>query len=290
MTIISASRRTDIPAFYMPWFMKRLKAGFAEYPNPFNQNIARVSLKPEDVHSIVFWSKNYQHFVHCMDELHDMGYSYCLHYTITGAQAFYEPNVPSLTESFGIVEQLAKKLSPEQLFWRFDPIVLTDQTSKDLYLKQFQFIASTLHEQTRQCFISFVQLYKKVNRQFKHHSIELHNNTIQEMRDLVKLFSEIAADYGIELKVCSQDGLIEENAMKAACIDGEYLKRLFPEKQLDVKKSPTRKGCGCSASKDIGMYDSCRHGCVYCYANQDMIKPLNNEVYHNPEATTLLSY
>jgi hypothetical protein len=267
MKIISASRRTDIPAFHMPWFMMQIEAGYCQYPNPFNQKITRVSLRPEDVHSIVFWSKNYTPFLPFVQTLKNKGYCFCAHYTITGLPKLFEPHVPELTDSVKTFHSLSRLLSPEQVFWRFDPIILNPDLKTEAVLDRLQNISELLKGATRQCNVSFVQPYLKVERRFKKQGIRWpdYDNSIQ--CQMIEDMADILSQQGMQLKVCSQDHLITDQQMKACCIDGEYLTGLFPGKPIITKKSPSRKHCGCSESKDIGTYGTCRHGCLYCYAS-----------------------
>jgi len=287
MNIISASRRTDIPAFFMPWFMNRLKAGFAEYPNPFNGKLVRVSLKPEAVHSVIFWSKNYKPFLNYIKLLENSGYNYSLHYTLTALPSKFEPKVPTKNEAIKTFEALAKQIKPEQVFWRYDPIYLNNDLTPFYYLKSFEHLAKELCHFTQHCFISFIQPYRNVLRRFKFFDLEFQESDIHIKKQMVRELNEIAKHYDISLKVCSQDELLENQELKASCIDGNYLNQLFPEKPLINKKSPSRKSCGCTISKDIGVYGTCAHGCVYCYANQGRMKLPTNGVNCDPESSVL---
>lgn len=288
MHIISASRRTDIPAFYMPWFVNRLEAGSATYPNPFGNKVYTVSLRPDDVHSIVFWSKNYCPFLKHIDELERRGYRFYCHYTITGAPRSLEPHVPRWEEAVAVFKALADRTSPRHVQWRYDPIMFTDDLDAGMYLIRFREIATALAGYTQRCYFSFATFYNKVDRRLEKEGIHPVDPPLEAKQELVSAMAEIGADCGITLYSCCQDILVDGRVKKAHCVDGDLLAELFPDRPLVRQHRPTRQECGCTVSRDIGMYDSCPYGCVYCYANRNQELALKRLRSHNPETERLI--
>jgi hypothetical protein len=289
LNIISASRRTDIPAFYMPWFMNRLRAGVASYPNPFSGEIHSVSLQPEDVHSIVFWSKFYGPFLPYIDELAARGYHFYCHYTITGAPRALEPHVPDWERAVEAARRLAARTSPRRVLWRFDPIVFTDELDAGFYADRFRELAAALSGATERCYFSFATFYGKVIRQMRQAGIRYNDPALEEKQALVATLADIAGEHGITLYACCQDALLGGRVQKAHCVDGDLLAELFPDRPLVSEARPTREQCGCMASRDIGMYDTCPFGCVYCYANRSQAAALARYRAHEPGAEVLFA-
>ena len=288
MNIVSASRRTDIPAFYMPWFMNRLRAGFVRYPNPFGGQICTVSLRPEDVHSIVFWSKNYAQLLPYLDEMAGRGYRFYFHYTITGAPRVLEPHAPDWQQAVQVFRELAEHTSPRHVLWRFDPILFTDELGTEFYIRRFRDIAAALAGATQRCYFSFAVFYNKVERQLGRKGIPFRDPTVDEKQALVKVMADIADKYRIGLYACCQDSLVTGRVQKAHCVDGDLLAELFPDQPRVTQHRPTRDQCGCVASRDIGMYDTCPYGCTYCYANHSREVALARFRAHNPEGEMLI--
>jgi len=271
MNIISASRRTDIPKYYSQWFINRIKEGFAFYQTPFSSRIYSVSLKPEDVHAIVFWTRDASPLFSYIPELEEK-YKFVFHFTITGmpSPSVFEPNSLPKEEAISIFKTLASKIGSHRVFLRFDPILLSNITPSKSYLQQFEILTSKLKGFTKKCYFSFTSFYKKVQRRIKEYleirGIYCYEPDIYEKKEICKSLCEIANYNGMELYICCEDSLVGNGIKKASCI-GEYINELFPEKAQHHKYSPTREGCGCIESKDIGMVNTCIGGCIYCYAN-----------------------
>jgi hypothetical protein len=289
VNVISASRRTDIPAFYMPWFMNRLRAGLVSYPNPFSGELCTVSLQPQDVHSIVFWSKFYGPFLPHLDELESRGYRFYCHYTITGAPRALERHVPAWERAVEVAGRLAARTSPRRVLWRFDPIVFTDELGADFYLARFRDLAAALAGATERCYFSFATFYGKVARQMKQAGLRYRDPAPEEKQALVAALADIAGEHGITLYACCQDALATGRVRKAHCVDGDLLAALFPDRPLVDEARPTREQCGCFASRDIGVYDTCPFGCVYCYANKSHTAAQARYRAHEPTAELLVA-
>jgi len=275
--IISASRRTDIPAFFGDWFYQRVQQGFVDVPNPFSKNIYRVSLKTEGMSAIVFWSKDYRPFLSVLEKI-DAIYRNCFlfHFTINAyrgrAKLLFEPNAPDFPDAFQTAKYLSDRYGMETVLWRFDPIIFSGISSPEERLNTFRQLAEGLEGIVSRCYTSFVDLYGKVQRRFerlsKVHSVNFIKPTIGEQVEFVQKISAIAENHGIKIFTCCEDDVARApDVSKGHCIDAELLQRLYPDRQFTDEIKPTRKGCGCFASKDIGSYNTCRHHCVYCYAN-----------------------
>ncbi|MCG2715202.1 MAG: DUF1848 domain-containing protein [Candidatus Marinimicrobia bacterium] len=275
--IISASRRTDIPAFYCDWFYQRVQQGFVDVTNPFSKNTYRVSLKPDDVSAIVFWSKDYRPFLSILKKNEPVYKNHFLfHFTITGyqerAKLLFEPNAPDFPDAIQTAKYLSDRYGMETVLWRFDPVIFSGISSYEERLNTFRRLAEELEGIVSRCYISFVDLYGKVQRRFdrlsKVHSVNFIKPTIGEQVEFARELAVIANDYGIEIYTCCEDDVARASGVsKGHCIDAELLQRLYPDRQFTDEIKPTRRGCGCFASKDIGSYNTCWHHCLYCYAN-----------------------
>jgi len=284
--IISASRRTDIPAFYSEWLFNRLKEGFALVRNPMNYHqVSRINLSKEVVDCIVFWTKDPGKMIPCLDSLKD--YNYYFQYTLNPYDQTIECNVLRKTELIKSFIELANKLGSHRVIWRYDPIIISDLITKEYHYHYFDYIASRLSGYTERCVISFLDLYKKTERNMK-------GKNVKEPRqdDIIEIAGklvEIAAVYKIKVETCSEGielGSIGINHGK--CIDDELISRIIGVDITVDQDKNQRKECGCVSSIDIGAYNTCHHYCAYCYANTN--KPLvqKNKTLHDPRSPLLL--
>ena len=284
--VISVSRRTDIPAFYTEWFLNRIKAGYVDVINPFNTKQAnRISLKKEDIDCFVFWTKNPRPLLDRIDELN--GYNYYFQYTINSYGKDMEPNVPSKSEELiDTFIELSNKIGKEKVIWRYDPIILTGKYNKEWHVKYFEVLASKLHNYTRKCVFSFVDLYAKTKRNTN--GLNITELSVEDMEYIAKEFSNIAKKYNLELATCCEKIDLDKYGIKHnACIDGGLIKELF-EIEVSNKRDAQREYCGCIKCNDIGAYNTCKHQCKYCYAtfNNEMV--IQNEKLHNPNSSLLV--
>lgn len=271
--IISASRRTDIPAFYSEWFIRRLRAGSVYVKNPYGGRINRVSLEPEAIHSIVFWSKNYSPLISRLDEIEEITGNLFFHFTITGIPEAIEQHTPRFEDAVADFIYLSGKYSPGRIVWRFDPICLTDKLPFSFYEEMFSCIANRLEGSCVKCYISFVRKYKKTLVNFERYSDHVLMDTSKELeKDHARRLSRIAVRHGIRLYACCNDHVLSESVHKGRCINRSELSDLFGDHSLSSPDAPTRNECACTRSIDIGSYDTCPHGCLYCYANADKEK------------------
>jgi hypothetical protein len=289
--IISVSRRTDIPALYGDWFFRRVKEGYAGYINPYGGQNHFVSLKPHDVLCFVFWSKDFIPFTKRLKELENSGYSFYFNYTITGLPEVFEPNLPNTEEAINCLKTLSKSYSPQHINWRYDPIILSTETDYQYHLSRFRSMACSLKGYVKRCIISFVHLYSKIRDRLRYlqvkTKIRIIDTPLELKQRLANELAIIAQENGIELFSCCGDYLVNDSIRKAHCIDGILIGKLFNPAGLSLKIKPTRSECGCTESRDIGEYNTCTHGCVYCYAYTEIKKAIKAFKNHDPESPFL---
>jgi hypothetical protein len=270
--IISASRRTDIPAYYADWFMRQVERGCVTYPNPMSFKPVRLSLRPEDVLFIVFWTRNPQPLEKHLDRLDELYQrAYYFHFTINGMPKTLETNNPPFEFAIATFLRFAARY-PGQIFWRYDPIVLSDLTPPSYHIEKFGQLAERLRGATQRCYFSFADWYLKVQRNFAkataEHGVHFRDAELSERLDIVRQLAPIAGANGMTLYSCCQDALCQVDGIaRSRCVDIETIRAMAPARYRQLREMPTREDCGCYESRDIGYYDSCPHGCIYCYAN-----------------------
>lgn len=284
--VISCSRRTDIPAFYTPWLLNRLRAGHCHTLNPFNRQVMRVSLAPQDCLALVFWTRFPARLLKSLTELDDRGYRYYFNYTLLPYPRLLESHHPDTAVTLRLFKTLSDRISPGRVRWRYDPIVFSNLTPPQYHLDRFAALARQLSGYTTQCTISFVQFYAKASRNFKtlardHHlKLEPHDQAFQT--SFAAQLAQIAESYQIQLQACCNPHLLQPGISQSRCIDPDLLGRMIPESAGSFKSQPSRAGCGCAQSSDIGMYDSCLFGCAYCYATARRSVAWSNYLHHDP--------
>lgn len=263
--IISASRRTDIPAFYFDWFCQRLKEGYADVVNPFNRRqVSRISLRPDYVDCIVFWTKDPAPMLEHLEELEP--YHYYVQVTITPYGREVETNLRSQEEILRTVQSLAERLGRERVVWRYDPILLNDSYVIASHLEWFEKVLAVLSPCVERCVISFIDMYAKMKKNTV--GLNLRELTEAEMHELAAGMAKRAKGSGVTLQTCSENIDLEQyGIIRGACIDGKLIERITGKHIKTAKAKSQRKLCNCVESFDIGQYDTCIHGCRYCYAN-----------------------
>ncbi len=292
MNIISASRRTDIPAWYGEWFSNRLREGYAVYRNPFGGQNHRVSILPEDVIAFVFWTRNASPFVPVLDKQVRRRYRSVVLYTVNGYGPPFEPPAHDRADVLAGFERVSDLLGPDAVRWRYDPILLSDRMNRDAHLRAFENLARRLEGKTHLCHTSFVQFYRKTSRTLSRLAKETNDvcrdPTDDEKIALARDLKDLAASRGIELVSCSAVLLDEAGIERGRCVDPDLIARLRPDLPgMKLKTRPTREGCRCAASRDIGAYNTCQAGCVYCYATDDSRRARRALENHDPEAKSL---
>jgi hypothetical protein len=280
--IISASRRTDIPAFYMPWFMGQIRKGSFEVTNPFNQRVSCVPATPDRVHTIVFWSKNFGPFLAKSygEQLLKQGYHLFFNFTINSDCTNLEPNVPPLRKRLDQLEHLCQRFGPDTINWRFDPLCFFKTGAGPLQdnLPDFSGIAEKAAEYgIVRCITSFMDHYPKIRRRLSSRpGFEFIDPTLEKKIEIVRGMEKELAAGNIHLSVCCEKDLLEafprsSSVTGSSCIPGGLIHKLFGGR-LSLKKDAGQRvkaGCGCTLSTDIGSYrlQPCYHNCLFCYAN-----------------------
>ncbi len=286
--IISASRRTDIPAFYSEWFINRLKEGFVYVRNPRNPNhVSSVSLSRDVVDCIVFWTKNPRPMLKHLETIERMGYPYYFQITITPYGHAVETGLPGKAEIMRTFKEVSAAIGKHRVIWRYDPVIVSKQFSVQYHLEAFSNLCDILGDATNQCIFSFIDLYRKVRNSMQ----GIDAVTALEMQQIAQGFAAIAKVHSLALGTCAEVvDFSSYGALPAACIDPSMIENLigYP---IQGKKDPNqRPACGCIESIDIGAYDSCSHGCVYCYATTSEHAVRNNRQLHDPRSPLLLGH
>lgn len=264
--LISASRRTDIPTYYAPWFRRRIEAGYVLVRNPRDpRQVSRIDLRPEVVDGIVFWTKNPIPLLPELDALR--AYCYVFQFTLTAYGRDVEPNLPSkgkvLVPAF---QRLADQIGPDRVLWRYDPIFLSRTYTPEYHLRYFAVLARRLRGYTRQCTISFLDQYPNTVRNMA--GLGLRPFPTEEKLRLAKALAEIATGCGIRMTACAEPlDLTGCGIAPAHCVDAALFERLLGCELELTRDRGQRPACGCAASVDIGAYHTCGNGCRYCYAN-----------------------
>ena len=297
--IISVSRRTDIPAFFGEWFIRRIKEGYFYSINPFNpKQIKGFSLEPEAVDAFVFWSKNPKPFIQYLDILNDRGYNYYFQFTLNDYPKIFEPYVPDITERIEIFLTLSEKIGAEKVIWRYDPIILSTITPVEYHLEKICQIAEKLSGHTKRLVISFLDFYTKVKTRLKklkiYSGIDFFNildkSKEKDLISLVKQLNKISLLYKFNIFTCSEKiDLSSEGIEHGSCIDGNLIKNIFNLKKEFNKDKNQRSECLCAESIDVGFYNTCKHQCIYCYANFSEKTICNNLKKHRIDSPCLIN-
>lgn len=267
--ILSISRRTDIPAFYGKWFINRLKEGFVYIRNPFNvHQISKVNLTSDKIECIIFWTKNpSEEFIDNLKIIDELGYKYYFQYSITSYDKTIEQNIPQKAIQTEKFQKLANKIGKEKVIWRYDPIFFNEKYSFEYHKKWFEYIAAKLENNTEKCIISFLDYYPKIKKRLIDNKIP--EVTENQMSEFAFFLSSIGKKYNIKIESCCEKADLSFAGIEHGhCIDPKLINKIS-EQQYNFKKDKSqRQNCGCIESIDIGTYNTCKNGCIYCYANQ----------------------
>lgn len=285
--IISASRRTDIPAFYADWLLTRIREGYVFVRNPMQpRKISRVSLSPDVVDGLVLWTKNPLPMLGRLRELQD--YMYYFQFTLNPYGPEVEPRVPSKQHTLiPAFQRLAETLGPDRVIWRYDPIFLSETYSEAYHLHYFEVLARRLAPYTRRCTISFIDYYRGTEKAMR--GVAAKPLTPPALLRLARGLADIARAYGLSLDTCAEEADLSAFGIgHARCVDGALLSRLLGTELRVSKDKNQRPACGCAESIDIGAYHSCPHGCLYCYAGGHGPAAKKNHARHNPASPLLI--
>ncbi len=289
--IISASRRTDIPAFYSEWMINRFREGYVHTKNPMNPNqIKRIELSPDHIDCIVFWTKDPEPMLPRLLELDDMGYHYYFQFTLTPYDRGIERRLRDKKEILQTFKKLSDSIGEDRVLWRYDPILLNEDITIGYHKSSFEKLCRELQGYTGSCTISFIDLYAKLRSAVQEKLIRALQE--EEMHQLSYIFSETGYKYGMELKACVTEEFDFSlyGITSAACIDPTIIEKIC-QKSIKIKKDHNqRKGCNCVQSTDIGIYNTCANGCVYCYANHSETSITKNNLLHDTKSSILINH
>lgn len=285
--IVSASRRTDIPARYVDWFFWRLQEEYVLVRNPMNpRQVSRVALDPEHAEGFVFWTKNILPMLDRLNLLRDR--PYYVQFTVTSYGTDVEPGIPSkgkvIVPAF---QRLADLIGPARVIWRYDPILLTPVYTPEYHLRQFERLARLLCRSTETCVISFLDSYRHLTRPFQ--TLGLLPFPAEQQMALAGQLADIAHGFGLRVCACAEAlNLTAYGIEPARCVDDRLFARLMGCEVRGKKDPGQRRECGCMASVDIGAYDCCQNGCAYCYANRSLAAVKRNLAAHDPRSPLLI--
>ena len=287
--ILSVSRRTDIPAFYTEWFLNRLKEGYLMVRNPMNYHqVSKIQLSSDVVDCIVFWTKNPEPLLPYLQEINQK-YPFYFQYTINAYGKDIEPNLPPLEERIASFSKISEEFGKDRVIWRYDPIMLSVKYNTNWHLQQFYRLAERLKGQTNTCVFSFVDIYDKVKNNLK--AAEYIPLTSDTEEQIAFELAGIATKNNIKLKNCAEDIELDKYGIEHSCCIDQFLIEKLIDCPITVKKDPVQRSqCHCVESIDIGQYNTCKHGCKYCYANFSMPSVIKSYSLHEPHSPLLIGH
>lgn len=293
--IVSASRATDIPAFYADWFFNRIDKAYASWRNPFNGKDSYVSFAK--MRFVVFWSKNPKPLIPYLPILQEKGIGFYIHFTLNDYDAEQlEPGVPRLAERIDTFKRIIDEYGVGSVVWRFDPLILTEKISPELLLHRISAIAEQLNGYLEKLVFSFADIagYRSVARNLRAAGINYREWDTETMSAFARQLAELRLPFC--LATCAEAIDLEEFGIEHnRCIDAELMARRSPDDaelqsflQRAKPDSGQRKLCGCILSKDIGAYNTCPHLCRYCYANYSPQTVMNNFRTHTNSSESII--
>lgn len=282
--ILNISGRTDLVAFYTPWLMNRFKEGYVYSRNPmYPEVVMKYDLSPSKIDAIVFCSKNYKPILKYIDEINSK-YNIICHYTITAYDNDVEKNVPSIDESIETLIKLSNKIGKDKIIWRFDPVLKTKKYTIDYLIEKFDYMASILHNYVSRVLFSYVEMYKKLETNMS----EIIPFTNDEKIKIAYEFGKIAKKYNLYIQTCAcKEDYSQFGIHKSGCVTKEILEICTKKRYKNIPLGKTRENCNCVSMRDIGAYETCPHGCKYCYANKNHEQAYKNFKSHNPNSPIL---
>ncbi len=282
--ILNVSGRTDIVAFYTPWFLNSLKEGFFDVRNPFNPKlVSRIYL--EDVDAIMFCTKNPLPII---KHLKTINKPLLFHVTLTPYKEDIEPNVPSKTKVIEGIKEISKMIGIDNVYVRYDPILLNEKYNITYHQKALEKMCRLLEGYVSQIIVSFLDDYKNVRK--NKNILKAKELTKEDFKKIGLSFSKIVQKYNMTIQTCfEEETLIEYGFIKGECFSKEMAYKLTGK---EYKKWTARKGnkCECVSMVDIGTYNTCHHFCKYCYANYDEKNVEQNIKQHDPKSSLLIGH
>ena len=282
--ILNTGLRTDIPGFFSEWFYNRIEEGFVYVRNPYVKNqIYSYRLDPELIDCIIFCTKNPKPMLENLEKIDKFNQYW--HITITPYEKEIEPNVPPMNDVLESFKYLSKKLGKENVTLRYDPIFINEKYTLEKHIESFEYIANSLSDYTTEAIISFIDLYEKTKRNFP----KAREVTKDERLKLGKEFAQIGKKNNITIKTCVEGTELDKFGIDSSgCMTKEVIERAI-NKNLNIPKQKARNGeCYCLLNNDIGEYNTCGHGCLYCYANSNKRLVKRNLKLHDPKSPILI--
>jgi hypothetical protein len=293
--IISASRRTDIPAFYSEWMINRIREGYCCVPNPFNsKQVSYIPLDASSVEAIVFWTRNAAPLMKYLEDMDGRNLNYYFQYSILGYPRELDPKSPSVEAAVETFRSLSETLGKERVIWRYDPIVFTPTTDIEYHCQQYERIGELVADYTTRSVISIVDDYRKARGRMKSlpdpkFTVCREEQVVANSRELGVTLKSLANSFDLDIESCSETiDLSDVGICAGKCVDDKLIRSIFGETTSSKKDKNQREQCGCVESRDIGMYDSCLYGCQYCYATQSFERAAQNLKEHDPSSPSLL--
>lgn len=282
--IINTGSRTDIPAYYSDWFYNQIKEGYVLARNPYYpEQVTKYRLSPDVVDIIIFCTKNPKPMLNRLIELDCFQQFWFV--TITPYEKEIEPDVPKAEQVIESFQKLSRIVGADCCVWRYDPIFISEKYTVDFHVRQFERMAEALSGYTNQCVVSFIDLYEKTKKNFP--KVKEVKRSEQEL--LIKEFVNIGNKNNIRIRTCCENPELEKfGADVSGCMTQQVLERAIGYRMKVPSRSPARAECNCMLGNDIGMYNTCGHGCLYCYANYDKKVVEQNMRRHNPKSPLLI--
>ena len=282
--ILNTGLRTDIPGFFSEWFYNRIEEGFVYVRNPYVKNqIYSYRLDPELIDCIIFCTKNPKPMFENLEKIDKFNQYW--HITITPYEKEIEPNIPPMNDVLESFKYLSKKLGKENVTLRYDPIFINEKYTLEKHIESFEYIANSLSDYTTEAIISFIDLYEKTKRNFP----KAREVTKDERLKLGKEFAQIGKKNNITIKTCVEGTELDKFGIDSSgCMTKEVIERAI-NKNLNIPKQKARNGeCYCLLNNDIGEYNTCAHGCLYCYANSNKKLVKRNLKLHDTKSPILI--
>ena len=286
--IVSASHRTDIPAFYRDWFLARLKAGFALAANPYGGKPTRIALDSASVDGFVFWTRNPAPFLPALAQVRARGHPFVVQTTITGYPRFLDRHVPSPEHTLAVLHWISAEFGVDSVVWRYDPVVWTADADAAFHRANFARLAAALQGAANEVVLSWVHPYAKTRRNLAAATgggPAWRDPADAEKREMLEILAGDAVRHGFQPTVCAQPHLLTPALSPARCVDAGRLSRVaarFGAPPVAAEEHGNRPGCACHRSRDLGAYETCPHGCVYCYAVADTSRAAARVRGHDP--------
>ena len=280
--ILNVSGRTDIVAFYTPWFMNRYHERYLDVRNPFNSKlVSRINFSNVDL--ILFCTKN---TLPIIDRIKEIDKPIIFHVTLTPYKKDIEPYVIDKRLVIEGIKRLSGILGSDNVVVRYDPIFLSDSYTLEYHIRAFDKMCRVLKGYVKKIVVSFLDDYKNVRYNMRY--LRLRAFTEEDYKQIGLNFSRSAWENGMSVQTCFE----ERNLVSYGFTRGECLSLSLAEKITGKKpkkwKARGKKGCNCAEMVDVGVYNTCKHFCKYCYANYDEKMVNANTLRHDVNSSLLI--